>query len=63
MIDWRAVRRVVPEVLGVLGARRYGHFDASEDAPELAADELLERGVVADRVQVGVGFGGSAELP
>jgi predicted RNA polymerase sigma factor len=29
--DWRAVRGLVPEVLGVL-VRRYGHFDACEDA-------------------------------
>jgi predicted RNA polymerase sigma factor len=29
--DWRAVRRLVPEVLGAL-VRRYGHFDACEDA-------------------------------
>jgi predicted RNA polymerase sigma factor len=28
---WRAVRGLVPEVLGVL-VRRYGHFDACEDA-------------------------------
>jgi predicted RNA polymerase sigma factor len=28
--DWRAVRRLVPEVLGAL-VRRYGHFDACED--------------------------------
>jgi hypothetical protein len=27
--DWRAVRRLVPEVLGAL-VRRYGHFDACE---------------------------------
>ncbi len=31
MTDWRAVRGLVPEVLGVL-VRRYGHFDACEDA-------------------------------
>ena len=31
MTDWRAVRRLVPEVLGAL-VRRYGHFDACEDA-------------------------------
>jgi predicted RNA polymerase sigma factor len=29
--DWQAVRGLVPEVLGVL-VRRYGHFDACEDA-------------------------------
>jgi predicted RNA polymerase sigma factor len=33
--DWRAVRRLVPEVLGVL-VRRYGHFDACEDAVQEA---------------------------
>jgi predicted RNA polymerase sigma factor len=33
--DWRAVRRLVPEVLGAL-ARRYGHFDACEDAVQEA---------------------------
>ena len=31
MTDWRAVRGLVPEVLGAL-VRRYGHFDACEDA-------------------------------
>ncbi len=35
MNDWRAVRRLVPEVLGVL-VRRYGHFDACEDAVQEA---------------------------
>ena len=35
MTDWRAVRRLVPEVLGAL-ARRYGHFDACEDAVQEA---------------------------
>ena len=34
MTDWRAVR-LVPEVLGAL-ARRYGHFDACEDAVQEA---------------------------
>jgi predicted RNA polymerase sigma factor len=33
--DWRAVLRLVPEVLGAL-ARRYGHFDACEDAVQEA---------------------------
>jgi hypothetical protein len=33
--DWRAVRRLVPEVLGAL-VRRYGHFDACEDAVQEA---------------------------
>jgi RNA polymerase sigma factor (sigma-70 family) len=33
--DWRAVRGLVPEVLGVL-VRRYGHFDACEDAVQEA---------------------------
>jgi RNA polymerase sigma factor (sigma-70 family) len=33
--DWRAVRQLVPEVLGVL-VRRYGHFDACEDAVQEA---------------------------
>jgi RNA polymerase sigma factor (sigma-70 family) len=33
--DWQAVRGLVPEVLGVL-VRRYGHFDASEDAVQEA---------------------------
>ena len=35
MTDWQAVRRLVPEVLGVL-MRRYGHFDACEDAVQEA---------------------------
>ena len=35
MNDWRAVRRLVPEVLGAL-VRRYGHFDACEDAVQEA---------------------------
>ena len=35
MTDWRAVRRLVPEVLGAL-VRRYGHFDACEDAVQEA---------------------------
>ncbi|HEY7070412.1 MAG TPA: DUF6596 domain-containing protein [Acidimicrobiales bacterium] len=35
MTDWRAVRRLVPEVLGTL-VRRYGHFDACEDAVQEA---------------------------
>jgi RNA polymerase sigma factor (sigma-70 family) len=35
MTDWRAVRGLVPEVLGVL-VRRYGHFDACEDAVQEA---------------------------
>src|SRR4029078_11405996 len=33
--DWRDVRRLVPEVLGTL-VRRYGHFDACEDAVQEA---------------------------
>jgi RNA polymerase sigma factor (sigma-70 family) len=33
--DWRPVRRLVPEVLGAL-VRRYGHFDACEDAVQEA---------------------------
>src|SRR3954464_12980327 len=33
--DWRAVRRLVPEVLAAL-VRRYGHFDACEDAVQEA---------------------------
>jgi predicted RNA polymerase sigma factor len=33
--DWRAVRRLVPDVLGAL-ARRHGHFDACEDAVQEA---------------------------
>jgi RNA polymerase sigma factor (sigma-70 family) len=33
--DWRAVRRLVPEVLGAL-VRRYGQFDACEDAVQEA---------------------------
>jgi RNA polymerase sigma factor (sigma-70 family) len=33
--DWRAVRRLVPEVLGAL-VRRHGHFDACEDAVQEA---------------------------
>jgi predicted RNA polymerase sigma factor len=33
--DWRAVRRLVPEVLGAL-VRRYDHFDACEDAVQEA---------------------------
>jgi RNA polymerase sigma factor (sigma-70 family) len=33
--DWGAVRRLVPEVLGAL-VRRYGHFDACEDAVQEA---------------------------
>jgi len=33
--DWRDVRRLVPEVLGAL-VRRYGHFDACEDAVQEA---------------------------
>jgi RNA polymerase sigma factor (sigma-70 family) len=33
--DWRAVRRLVPEVLGAL-VRRYGRFDACEDAVQEA---------------------------
>ncbi len=35
MSDWRAVRLLVPEVLGAL-VRRYGHFDACEDAVQEA---------------------------
>lgn len=35
MTDWQAVRRLVPEVLGAL-VRRYGHFDACEDAVQEA---------------------------
>ncbi|WP_433291154.1 RNA polymerase sigma factor [Pseudonocardia sp. CA-142604] len=35
MTDWRPVRRLVPEVLGAL-VRRYGHFDACEDAVQEA---------------------------
>lgn len=35
MTDWRVVRRLVPEVLGAL-VRRYGHFDACEDAVQEA---------------------------
>ncbi|GLY34210.1 RNA polymerase sigma24 factor [Amycolatopsis sp. NBRC 101858] len=35
MNDWQAVRRLVPEVLGVL-VRRYGRFDACEDAVQEA---------------------------
>ncbi len=35
MTDWHAVRRLVPEVLGTL-VRRYGHFDACEDAVQEA---------------------------
>ena len=35
MTDWLAVRGLVPEVLGVL-VRRYGHFDACEDAVQEA---------------------------
>ncbi|HKQ03476.1 MAG TPA: sigma factor, partial [Actinomycetes bacterium] len=35
MTDWRPVRRLVPEVLGTL-VRRYGHFDACEDAVQEA---------------------------
>ncbi|WP_028063943.1 RNA polymerase sigma factor [Solirubrobacter soli] len=35
MNDWRDVRRLVPEVLGIL-VRRYGHFDACEDAVQEA---------------------------
>jgi RNA polymerase sigma factor (sigma-70 family) len=33
--DWRAVRRLVPEVLSAL-VRRHGHFDACEDAVQEA---------------------------
>ena len=35
MTGWRAVRRLVPEVLGAL-VRRYGHFDACEAAVQEA---------------------------
>ena len=35
MTDWRAIRPLVPEVLGAL-VRRYGHFDACEDAVQEA---------------------------
>ncbi|WP_328616913.1 RNA polymerase sigma factor [Amycolatopsis sp. NBC_00355] len=35
MTDWQAVRRLVPEVLGAL-VRRYGRFDACEDAVQEA---------------------------
>ncbi len=35
MTGWQAVRRLVPEVLGVL-VRRYGQFDACEDAVQEA---------------------------
>ncbi|MEV6638607.1 DUF6596 domain-containing protein [Amycolatopsis sp. NPDC051371] len=35
MTDWQAVRRLVPEVLGAL-VRRYGLFDACEDAVQEA---------------------------
>ncbi|MEV7042317.1 DUF6596 domain-containing protein [Amycolatopsis sp. NPDC051061] len=35
MTDWHAVRRLVPDVLGTL-VRRYGHFDACEDAVQEA---------------------------
>src|SRR6478735_10811598 len=35
MNDWPAVRRLVPEVLGAL-VRRYGHFDACEEAVQEA---------------------------
>ena len=35
MTDWRAVRRLVAEVLSAL-VRRHGHFDACEDAVQEA---------------------------
>ncbi|WP_290055922.1 sigma factor, partial [Amycolatopsis solani] len=35
MTDWQAVRRLVPEVLGTL-VRRYGLFDACEEAVQEA---------------------------
>jgi predicted RNA polymerase sigma factor len=35
--DWLAVRRLVPDVLGAL-VRRYGHFDACEDAVQGALE-------------------------
>ena len=35
MTDWQAVRWLVPEVLGAL-VRRYGHFDACEEAVQEA---------------------------
>ena len=38
MTGWQAVRRLVPEVLGVL-VRRYGRFDACEDAVQEALAE------------------------
>ncbi|RSM43764.1 RNA polymerase subunit sigma-24 [Amycolatopsis balhimycina DSM 5908] len=38
MTGWQAVRRLVPEVLGVL-VRRYGQFDACEDAVQEALAE------------------------
>ncbi|MDX3193816.1 sigma factor-like helix-turn-helix DNA-binding protein [Streptomyces sp. MN03-5084-2B] len=37
MTGWQAVRRLVPEVLGVL-VRRYGRFDACEDAVQEALE-------------------------
>jgi RNA polymerase sigma factor (sigma-70 family) len=40
--DWRPVRHLVPEVLGAL-VRRYGHFDACEDAVQEALVAATEQ--------------------
>jgi predicted RNA polymerase sigma factor len=45
--DWRPVRRLVPEVLGAL-VRRYGHFDACEDAVQEALLAAAPRWPVED---------------
>jgi len=41
-VDWEAVRRSVPTVLGTL-VRRYGHFDACEDAVQEALTAAVEQ--------------------
>jgi RNA polymerase sigma factor (sigma-70 family) len=46
--DWQAVRRLVPEVLGVL-VRRYGLFDACEDAVQEALAEAAAQWPVRGR--------------
>lgn len=48
MTDWQAVRRLVPEVLGVL-VRRYGLFDACEDAVQEALAEAAAQWPVRGR--------------
>ena len=50
MTDWRAVRRLVPEVLGAL-VRRYGHFDACEDAVQEALLAAAAQIILAEMLE------------